>query len=210
MKKVIWILLLAVPLFFAVSLANAQDYDRKDNGRKMFGLGVAMGKEPVIWWWDVENISYLDFPSFYMPIQVNRFFRIEPQFGYYKFDFQYDDGDQDKISVIDTGIGAFYTWWFGPVDLYFGGRFGWQFWKYYEDWWGSIDKQKRTDFYWGPAIGGEYFFSRNLSIGGEIQFQFIDYGPFIEDSVPDESDFKAWKSKTLFFIRWFFGRDKSD
>ena len=210
MKKAIWILLFIFPLLFAVNLANAQDTDRADYGRKMFGFGVAMGKEPFVWFWDIENISFLDFPSFYMPIQVHRLFRIEPQFGYYKYNFSYGSGYPEIFSVLDTGIGAFYTWWFGPVDLYFGARFGWQFWKFYEKRNQDSDTEKRTDFYCSPTIGGEYFFTRNLSIGGEIQFQFINYGPWIENSEPDESDIKVWKSKTLFFVRWFFGRSKSD
>ena len=43
------------------------------------------------------------------------------------------------------------------------------------------EDNSKTDFFVGPAIGGEYMFSDNFSLGGEIQINYISVGQFDED-----------------------------
>jgi hypothetical protein len=58
----------------------------------------------------------------------------------------------------------------------------------------------KTDFYIGPAIGGEYMFSNNFSLGGEIQVNYISIGNF-DDNSDDSTSAISTRGKII--LRWY-------
>jgi hypothetical protein len=207
MKKLSWLFIVLLTIFFASNFAVAQEKVGMD--RMRFGFGVALGKEIL----PAEGypICMLDFPSFYVPIIFTPNIRIEPSFGLVKYSASNTDWS-DSYTLMDIGFGIFLLKWYGPVNLYFGGRVGMFKTSYkseYTDWEGNeqTDEGKQTNMYFGPAIGGEYFFTSNLSLGGEIQFIYVkmgtwDYG---DENGGEDDDYSEsmMKTKTLFFIRWY-------
>lgn len=208
MKKLSWLLIILLTVFFVSNFAVAQEKVGMD--RMRFGFGVALGKEifPEVGY----PVSLLDFPSFYIPIIFAPNIRIEPSFGLVKYSAS-DTDWSDSYTLMDIGCGIFLLKWYGPVNLYFGGRVGMFKTSYkneYTDWEGNeqTDEVKQTNMYFGPAIGGEYFFTSNLSLGGEIQFIYVkmgtmDYGDDANGSEDDDYSESMMKTKTLFFIRWY-------
>lgn len=163
-----------------------------------FGMGVAMGKEVFSYYG--ENLTVLDFPCIYFPIQFGSTFRLEPEFGFYRYDHN------STYTTMLIGCGVFLTRYWGSFDLYYGARAGmYRHSGTYED----IDEYdyKRNDFVVSPTIGAECFLcQRRLSLGGEFQFNYLMYGKEELDGVKADDAPKVMKTKTLFFIRWFFGR----
>lgn len=214
MKKVMWVFICVFMLFSLSSLVNAQSAAGMERPR--FGLGVSIGKEIAadLVYYEGIVLKTVDFPNFYIPIQVSPGIRLEPYFGYWKYSYKYSNAStyKEKYSLMDIGVGVFMTTWCGPVNLYYGGRIGMLKYSYSEESTGS-DKytQKRTDWVYGLAVGGEYFFTNNLSFGGEVQFNYMKMGDFKtnEDENDHESDYESSTSfiftRPLIFVRWYFG-----
>jgi opacity protein-like surface antigen len=147
-----------------------------------------------------------------------RFYRF---FGFWRYSYSYsnEDNEESKYTLWDVGCGAFFTTWCGPVNLYFGGRVGilrasysYKYTYIYDS--SSITSDgdgSRTDWVYGPAVGGEYFFTKNLSIGGEIQFNFQSVGEWKwEDEEEEEEDTGEYSesimyTRPLIFVRWYLG-----
>lgn len=186
-------MLLVVTSFYLSNFLHAQEEGNR------IGFGVSLGKEII----DLDGgaLTLFDFPSFYLPISISSRFRLEPEIGYY----HYSGSDEDwKVSetIISGGCGIFFMTRKEKVNIYFGARLGIMStsssWEY--SWNGQEkDKDSKTDFFIGPALGGEYFFTKNLSLGGEIQVNYINLGQW-SDSDGSES---VIRTKSLIFIRWY-------
>ena len=210
-KRMLWI---AVFCLCAAAMLTAQTV--APNRGIRIGLGVAIGKE-VLAVNDQEesfipSINQVDLPTFYIPILIIPTIRIEPEFGYLKASSSVGGIDRD-VSLMLFGGGVFLTQWYGPVDLYFGGRFDLLKSSVHVN--KPVDQTTtRTDLIYGPAVGGEYFFDslKKLSIGGEIQFNFVKLGEIKgeEDRAANAGTGKIDRSivrtKPLIFVRWYFGR----
>lgn len=204
MKKcaiIITVLLLAAGLVYAQGDEKALTHV---DGTRV-GFGISFGKEPLL---EMSSMggpsSLLDFPTFYLPIQLNSMIRIEPEFGYYMIKTD-DTGDVMSYSIMGFGAGVLYTKWYGSCNIYMGGRFLMYKWtqKYeYED--GSDSSTDKTDMWISPVIGAEGFACKHLSFGGELQFNYINVGNWEGDNHNDESDMSIMKFKGLLFIRWYF------
>ncbi|MCJ7811739.1 hypothetical protein MUP95_00255, partial [bacterium] len=133
MKRIMWIFVFIFVLFSVSNLVQAQTAAGME--RMRIGLGVAIGKEVL----DIEGMYFqtVDFPNFYIPIQVSPGIRIEPYLGYWRYSYSssysndYTSEDKEKVTFMDLGTGVFMTTWCGPVNLYFGGRIGMQKISYY-------------------------------------------------------------------------------
>lgn len=200
----------------AAVAAQAQSLSLTHVERPMLGLGVAIGKEvstlgdltdPIV------TVHQVDFPSIYLPIRLNPGLKIEPEFGITRYTIDAPDVDQ-TFSIMLIGAGAFFLMNVGPVDLSWGLRFAMLKESYDHD--GLVDYTvTRNDMVYGPALGGEYFFTRNFSLGGEVQFNYVKIGE-IEidgDDAPtnglagDEKIKQSMlRTKPLIFVRWYFGR----
>ncbi len=195
--------------------ALAQSLSLTHVERPMLGLGVAIGKEvstlgdfsdPVV------SVHQVDFPSIYLPIRVNPGLKIEPEFGLMRYTIDASSVDQ-TFSIMLIGAGAFFLMNVGPVDLSWGLRFAMIKESYDHD--GAADYTvTRNDMVYGPALGGEYFFTRNFSLGGEVQFNYVKLGEIETDgddapnngTAEDEKIKQSiLRTKPLIFVRWYFG-----
>jgi hypothetical protein len=199
MRKASLVLLLGIALFLVSNPVYAQ------KKTPSFGIGVSMGRE-VIFIYYQSMFTMSDYPSFYMPIRISPGFRIEPEFGLWRYSYSRDGGDRKSTyTVLSLGCGIFPMTNKGKVNIYYGGRLGFLSISesYKNKWDGHIetDDDSKTDFYIGPVIGGEYLFTDHLSLGGEVQLNYTSYGRYNEDVDVSES---LISTKTLIFVRWYF------
>ena len=195
MKKASFIMLLVVTSFYLSNFLNAQE-ERSQEKRSRIGFGVSLGKEII----NIPNeaLTLLDFPSFYLPIRISPNFRLEPEIGYYRYS-RSDEDWKGSYSILSIGCGIFRMTRKGNVDIYYGARLGLiSSSNSYESSW-SDGKESKTDFYVGPAFGGEYFFTQHLTLGGEIQFNYIFMGQW-DGGEGSES---VMRTKPLIFVRWY-------
>lgn len=190
MKKASFIMLLVVTSLYGSNFLHAQEE------RSRIGIGVSIGKEVLAG--DGMQLTLFDFPSFYLPISLSSNFRFEPEIGYYRYSGS-DEDWKESNSIFSIGCGIFFMTRKGKVDIYYGARLGLIITSYsYESpWWD--EEESKTDFYIGPAIGGEYFFTKHLTLGGEIQFNYISMGQW-DDGEGSES---VIRTKPLIFVRWY-------
>ena len=190
MKKASFIMLLVVTSLYLSNFLHAQEE------RSRIGIGVSIGKEVLAA--DGMQLTLFDFPSFYLPISLSSNFRFEPEIGYYRYSGSGEDWKQ-SYSILSIGCGIFLMTRKGNVDIYYGARLGLiSTLSSYEYTW-SDGEESKTDFYVGPAIGGEYFFTKHLTLGGEIQFNYISMGQW-DDGEDSES---VIRTKPLIFVRWY-------
>lgn len=179
MKKASVTLILIMIFLMAPVLLNAKEKKCR------VGIGVSLGKEYM--WFGSSNV----FPTFYVPIDISSKFRLEPEIGFNLYSESFGIWDEPS-SIIYLGCGIFAMSQKEKVNIYYGARTGLIFTSY--NWNGS-----RTDFYVGPVTGGEYFLTKNFSLGGEIQVSYI----FIS-LIRGEDRASQLKTKTLIFVRWYF------
>jgi hypothetical protein len=134
------------------------------------------------------------------------FFRFEPSLGYFTMSSENSEPGLTTSSSSSNirlgGVLAFNNDPIESVDFYYGVDFGFILSSY--SYTSSIstastDKSK-TDFFIGPAVGGEYMFNRHFSLGGEINLNYISIGQYDSDSEPS-----SWAISTrgLIFLRWY-------
>jgi len=196
MKKASFIMLLVVTSLYLSNFLYAQEETQEERSR--IGFGVSLGKEIIA---IGEAYTLLDFPSFYLPISLSSNFRFEPEIGYVRYSGSGEDWKESN-SILSIGCGIFFMTRKGKVDIYYGARLGFMITSY--SWrftWNGMDSDddSKTDFYIGPAIGGEYFFTKHLTLGGEIQFNYISMGQW-DDGEDSES---VIRTKPLIFVRWY-------
>jgi hypothetical protein len=180
------------------------------------GLGVALGKE-VYEITDNGAVNQVDFPTFYVPVFIHPNLRLEPEIGFVRYSTT-TGVSIIRNSILLTGCGAFIGHWCGPVYLYGGGRVAWiRNTHFVQSMIGAGKTTTLIDLMWGPALGGEYFFTPHLSLGGEIQFNFVKYKEYkITDYTADEPTGAverlvkrtSARTKPLVFVRWYFGSCK--
>jgi hypothetical protein len=195
MKKATFFLLLGIAFLLMSNLVYAQEK------APSFGIGVSMGRE-ILMVYDQGIVTLSDYPSFYMPIPISSGFRIEPEIGLWLHSYSREDGGDRKssYSIISLGCGIFPITNKGKIYIYYGARFRMvRFLNSIEDVYTDRDDSK-TDIHFGPAVGGEYFFTDHFTLGGEVQLDYISIGQFDDDDVSE----KLINTKTLIFVRWYF------
>ena len=178
MKKVgLMLSFIAIFLFLSFQL-KAQDKE------KNVGIGVSLSK--VAGWLS-------DYLTFYMPINTSSKFRLEPEIGFNLASDSLGIWNRTNLTV-SVGCGFFALKHKEKANIYYGARFGCLLISYRTN-----GRSSRTDFFFGPALGGEYLFSKNFSLGGEVQliYNMIGVGEGGESA-------SELKTKPLFFVRWYF------
>jgi hypothetical protein len=162
-------------------------------GMSRFGLGINVSKDVIT--------------QFLIPITLSAKWRIEPELGIYHYSGS--DHNRDVSSTLfNVGTGFYAILRRQKTAIYLGGRLGIM---------GNLQtnenkqspgtngntctEQNITKLYVAPALGGEYFFIRHFSLGGEIQFQYVFNAPWKERNTVDES---ILQTKTYFILRWYF------
>ncbi len=178
----------------ATLLLVAGPLDAQESATR-FGIGVSLGKE-FVGFEDEGMLTLFDFPSFYLPIVVSPGFRVEPEFGLWKYSASGDDWDY-SMTLLVLGCGLLGVSERGNGNIYYGARLALLRISYSDG-----DDDSKTDFYIGPAVGGEYLFADHLGLGGEAQLNYVHVGQWGDDD-DDESE-SIIRSRTLIFVRWYF------
>lgn len=143
---------------------------KEKENNSIIGIGVIFHNL----WQDLFYDRYI--PTVFIPINVNKKFKIEPEFGYYK-DTDKNENWERTDTRLRIGIGLFGKNTKVKTTLYYGIRLGYISSKnihktksYFGN--NSSKENKTTRFFFGPAVGGEYFFGSRFSLGGEAGFRY--------------------------------------
>lgn len=190
----------ALLLLFVIS-AKAQD----DHTRFGFGVGFGQGFS----FFGGEELSVITLPIDFADFSVivrGKNFRFEPTLGYFSSSTSSTSSgytSESSSSNLRLGTVLAYAIAIASMNLYYGIDIGviLSSEKRESSYPGSSSTDhSKTDFFVGPAIGGEYMFSDNFSLGGEIQINYISIGNFNGDSDVSNS---AVSSRGKIILRWY-------
>jgi len=216
-------------LLFVVS-AKAQD------DRTRFGFGVGVGMNSLLGSPGEADFSALSIPASFANFTFvvrGKNFRLEPNFGYFSYSADrdytrenyfgegstYTRNQEESSSNFRVGAIIAYATAIGSTNLYYGLNIGIILSSASRDIKETFvfngttetetdsDKASKTDFFVGPAIGGEYMFSENFSLGGEIQINYISLGQFDwkleEDVTKDDRTTSLITTNAIVMLRWY-------
>ncbi len=183
-------------LMFHTIFAQVKNEEKKSRA----GIGVVFHNV----WQDL----FLDgnIPTIFIPIDANSKLRIEPEFSYVRLKSKNDYTERISTSF-RIGIGVF-----GKTDknktlIYYGLRFGYTraTYNYYShDPYGNDSSKEKTDrFFFGPAVGGEYFYNSHFSIGCEVGFRYITFQSEENVNTYDLNE-RITGTKANIFLRFYF------
>ncbi len=186
-------LCLSLLLLFSISL-NAQD------NRMRIGFGVGFSKEASVIIGDESSLALpIDLANFTFVVR-GKSFRFEPNIGFFNLSATTTGymGTEVDASLSNYRLGAViaYANAIASMNLYYGINIGVILSSISVD----SDSESKTDFFVGPAIGGEYMFSDNFSLGGEIQINYIKIGNFDDDS---DDSMSIISSRGMIILRWY-------
>jgi hypothetical protein len=203
MKTVLTILL---TLTFTVLL-----FSQEEDNNVQFGFGVSISSEYTTYIYSElqQGIQIATLPidmANFSIIVKNNFIRFEPSFGYFTQSIDYNDAtysaEYSNSNIRVGAVVAFNNTNIESMNFYYGIDFGFIFSSrnYTSNNSDESDSNSKTDFFIGPAIGGEYLFIKHFSFGGEINLNYISIGQY--DS---ETDISSWAMSTrgLIYLRWY-------
>jgi len=192
---------------FLMFVLAAFSFAQTEESSVQFGFGVNLSRE-VPTFTSSENMETvilpIDLANFSFVIRGKNF-RIEPSLGY--FYGSSESSSNQFISEISTSnfrLGAVIAYnnsSFESMNFYYGIDIGIILSSisatssYSNE---SVDESK-TDFFIGPAIGGEYMFNRYFSLGGEINLNYVSVGNY------GDGDSTTWLLSTrgAVYLRWY-------
>jgi len=155
------------------------------------------------------DAAFPQFTSFTVPMNFGAF-RLEPEIGFGRSGSRETDTEESS-SNFALGTGAYYL--FGVTDgflAYVGPRIGFLRESRSFKFTGSPEEtEKRTDTFFGLALGGEHLFSSHVSLGAEARFTHIRMGETKIEGSPGpgaDPDIEASATFTdgLVFVRFYF------
>jgi len=180
------------------------------NAKTRIGFGVTFGRE-------LAFVSEADFSSLTLPVDFANFsvairgtnFRFEPTLGYFRFSSSSSASPPFGPSEFKSS-----NWRVGAVlalarpresmNCYYGVNVGFVFSSIKSEFDNDSSSDSKTDFYIGPAIGGEYLFGNgDFSLGGEIQINYISIGDFGDGNSGFEESLSAISTKGMIIVRWY-------
>jgi len=202
-KRRLFNIFLVVILLLMFNNISAQE-EKKDDKKSKIGIGVIFHNL----WQDLFYDGYI--PTIFIPIDANDKLRIEPEFSYFR-DKDKSDDTEWTTTRIRIGIGIFGKMNKPKTIIYYGLRLGYTHstYKYehsYYPYGTDSHEEKSKRFFFGPAVGGEYFFNSHFSLGCEVGFRYISLES--EENVDalynydDES--KIAGTKANIFLRFYF------
>ncbi|WP_072713776.1 outer membrane beta-barrel protein [Rhodothermus profundi] len=180
------LLVLLVP---SVQAQKTQDATQWGLGVSLIGGGVAASSV-------VSEATDLFVPvGIYVPIYTAQL-RVEPEIGLQRI--KVTSGETVTYTVWQLGIGIFQPQLpASGVRIYWGGRVGLSLVSSSVERGGLRSSASGTGLIAGPATGGEYFFSPQFSLGGELQLMYVRI------SMEGET-LTSLRTRPLFFVRWYF------
>lgn len=182
--------------------------------RARVGIGVSLNPAAII---APEEGVFLPIGlgNIYVPINVGRSLRIEPEVGLFRNKFESNGTgftESETVSILRAGVGVFYVFRVdGAFRGYIGPRVGMIRTSEESKFTGSpASSTKRTDRFYGFAVAGEHFFSSHFSLGAEAQLNYITFGDEETDPPPPfppsgESSQNAITNNGLIFVRFYLG-----
>lgn len=179
-----------------------------ENSNVQFGFGVNISREvPTFSTEDLElNTLPIDLANFSFVIRGENY-RVEPSLGYYTISFDNSSGQYtSKGSMSNFRIGAVIAYnnsSFESMNFYYGINIGvilssisTESTNPYET---NTSDDSKTDFFVGPAVGGEYMFNRYFSLGGEVNLNYISLGHY------GDGNTTTWLISTrgAVYVRWY-------
>ena len=197
---------------FLILVLTTFSFPQNQESSVQFGFGVNLSREVPTFTSneDMEIITLpIDLANFSFVIKGKNF-RIEPSLGYFSLS---NEGSIDQYnydySASNFRIGAVIAYnnsSFESMNFYYGIDIGVIL--------SSISSSSnipnststdmsKTDFFIGPAIGGEYMFNKYFSLGGEINLNYVSVGNYSDGE--DESDTTTWLISTrgAVYVRWY-------
>ena len=196
-------------IFFSFTLTFLSFPQTEDDDNVQFGFGVSLSKDLSVYSSRVGELEIETLPIDLANISFiikGTFFRIEPSVGYHTMSIEFSNaGITYERSSSNTRLGAVVAFNNEPIEsmnLYYGIGFGFildnaSFTSTDTD---ESQDDSKTDFFIGPAVGGEYMFNRYFSLGGEVNLNYISIGNYEYDG-----DISTWAISTrgLIFLRWY-------
>jgi hypothetical protein len=193
-----------------VSVLTVFSIAQTEDSNVQFGFGVNLSREVPTF------TSTQEMDIFTLPIDLANFsfvikgknFRIEPSLGYFTGSTDNTSGQYSyESSISNFRIGtviAYNNSSFESMNFYYGIDVGVILSSVStssNDPFGgnqSTDESK-TDFFIGPAIGGEYMYNKYFSLGGEINLNYISVGNY------GDGDSTTWLISTrgAVYVRWY-------
>ena len=144
--------------------------------------------------------------AIYIPINVSKQFRLEPEFGFTVSTLNDADGSETSTQQFRIGTGAFFVQKLGKtVRLYVGPRITVLLTTIEnspES--GDTVETSNTSFNVGGSLGGEYFFTSRFSMGAEAQINFTSIGETEVDGEGTGGDGSVIGTNSLVFFRTWF------
>ena len=200
MKTTITSVFVLLALLLVASPALGQDKAKKGSRA---GVGMSLGSG------DVGALKTL-----HIPVLINPQFRIEPTFSFVQDSQTTSVGDSSSsltTTQIGASLGAFYNWRPSKTSnthCYVGLRAGILRDTSETTVGGTTAESVRQDIIAGPALGGEYFFAKTFSIGGEVQINYTKIGDTEVtaggSTSTETADSDGISTDTLMAVRWYF------
>jgi hypothetical protein len=190
------------------------------------GLGMSLNPVALIG----DNSGSFQQPfgvvTWYVPIRIGNYFRVEPEVAYYNNNRREQDNStrdlETRTNYLRLGMGIFYEWQptarLGDSSLrvYSGTRLGilslWTTHDYYDRATGKFlggDGENRACLYYAVALGGEYMVGKSLGVGIEFQVGNYEFGEpvyrygVLPPTYPLSSRYTIFASTALVFLRLY-------
>jgi hypothetical protein len=234
MKSSILFVCLLAALFLPIAPLAAQD-------TLMYHLGAGVSVEPALFGQNVyytggtTGVFVTATPIFsvspfyvYMPVTLTKNFRLEPRFGIYSFSNEISNSatpsqpQKFEVTLTNIGLSVEYVIPTGEkFQFYVGPRGSLNFisetFTSYQYTGGPVPvnvttAQSETDFMISGIFGAEYFPLKELSVGGEVDFNYVSFGNPDITQTPPPTGTQSTTTVTsslvstgaLFFVRWYF------
>ena len=199
MKRLILILFIGTTYLMAFSFIYAQE--RTNIKKNNLGVGVTISDIKELFQFISSDVGIA--PTIFIPINISPTFRIEPEFGLYMSTLESnDESDKLKLGNLNLGIGFFPMINKKNIKIYYGPRVGLIYSssnEYYND---TKSEISGIGFYIAPVVGGEFYFAKHFSLGGEGQLKY-SYSSLKEDD-DEKGSSLILSTRTLVFIRFYF------
>lgn len=201
---------ISIILIFLMVLSfssEAQDTETR------YGIGVNFAKDFVY-----ANVGGGDYSILALPYDFSNIsfivrgekFRFEPMIGYFRYGRDYSQGSTSSEYIYSNwrlGANLSVNNVIGTMHHYYGITIGVILSSISSEFKSEFNSEKsdesKTDFFIGPILGGEYNFNEFLSLGGEIQFNYISLGQYNDDSNAERSE-SLLTTRAIIVLRWYF------
>jgi hypothetical protein len=145
-------------------------------------------------------------PTIFVPINISSRFRVEPEVGFGWGETVNAANRTQSNSVLHVGSGVFAVTPKDRFAVYYGARVAYV--RYTQSSVGtsgsnSFTYPTATGFFVAPAVGGEYFLSDRLSLGGEVQVRYTS-STFHAGSGSGSITAKSADTHGAFTLRFWF------